>query len=53
MLLTAVVTREGKFYVALAPDVDAASQGETFEEAYANLKEALELYFNDEDATIP
>jgi len=53
MLFTAVITREEKFYVSLAPDVDVASQGETFEEAYANLKEALELYFDDEDATIP
>jgi len=50
MPFTAIVTREEKFYVALAPNVDVASQGETFEEAYANLKEALELYFDDEDA---
>lgn len=53
MLFTAVVTREDKFYVALAPDVDVASQGETIEEALANLKEALELYIEDEDAIRP
>ena len=53
MLLTAVVTREKKFYVALAPDVDVVSQGETIEEALANLKEALELYFDDDDAIRP
>ncbi len=53
MLFTAIVTREKKFYVALAPDVDIASQGETIEEAIANLKEALELYFEDDDAIRP
>ena len=53
MLLAAVVTREEKFYVALAPDVDVVSQGHTIEEALANLKEALELYFEDDDAIRP
>ena len=53
MLFTAIVTREKKFYVALAPDVDIASQGETIEEALANLKEAIELYFEDDDAIRP
>ncbi|MGD9396425.1 MAG: type II toxin-antitoxin system HicB family antitoxin [Candidatus Thorarchaeota archaeon] len=53
MLFTAVITREGKLYVALAPDVDVASQGESIEEALANLKEALELYIEDEDAIRP
>ncbi len=53
MLFTAIVTREKKFYVALAPDVDIASQGKTIEEAIANLKEALELYFEDDDAIRP
>ena len=53
MLFTAIVTREKKFYVALAPDVDIASQGETIEEALVNLKEALELYFEDDDAIRP
>ncbi len=53
MLFTAIVTREKKFYVALAPDVDIASQGATIEEALANLKEALELYLEDDDAIRP
>ena len=53
MLFAAIVTREKKFYVALAPDVDIASQGETIEEALTNLKEALELYFEDDDAIRP
>ena len=49
MLFTGIISCEGKLYVALAPDVDVASQGETIEEALANLKEALELYFEDDD----
>jgi predicted RNase H-like HicB family nuclease len=53
MLFTVVINREEQQYIALAPDVDIASQGETIEEALANLKEALELYFEDEDAIRP
>jgi len=43
--LTAVLTREGDGFVAHCPEVDVASQGETVEEAKANLKEAVELFF--------
>lgn len=48
---TAAVTREGDWYVARCLEVEVASQGRTLEEALANLKEALELYF--EDTPIP
>lgn len=44
----AAVTREGKYYVAQCLEVEVASQGETFESALANLKEALELKLEDE-----
>lgn len=44
-LLTAIIEREGDGYVALCPQVDVASQGATVDEARANLKEALELFF--------
>ena len=47
--LSAVVRREGKFYVALCPEYDVASQGKSFEEALENLKEALELFLEDKD----
>jgi len=51
---TAALTKEGKWYVARCLEVEVASQGETLEEALANLKEALELYFEDEkDFSIP
>lgn len=43
--LTAVIEREGDGYVALGPELDAASQGQTVEEARANLTEAVELFF--------
>ena len=43
--LTAVIEREGDSYVALRPEVDVASQGDTIEQARANLQEALELFF--------
>ncbi|MCD6171760.1 MAG: type II toxin-antitoxin system HicB family antitoxin [Thermoplasmata archaeon] len=52
MKLTAVIRKEGKFYVALCPELDIASQGENIEEALRNLKEAIELYLEDEDAKI-
>lgn len=51
--LSAVVRREGRLYVALCPEFDVASQGKSFEEALANLKEALELYLEDEDVEKP
>jgi len=43
--LTAVIEREGDGYVSLCPELDIASQGNTVEEARANLLEALELFF--------
>jgi predicted RNase H-like HicB family nuclease len=45
MDFTAAITHEDPWYVARCLDVEVASQGETAEEALANLKEALELYF--------
>lgn len=43
--LTAIIERDEDLYVALCPEVDIASQGDTIETARANLKEALELFF--------
>ncbi|MBN2208884.1 MAG: type II toxin-antitoxin system HicB family antitoxin [Candidatus Coatesbacteria bacterium] len=43
--LTAIIEREGEGYVALCPEVDVASQGDTVDEARRNLQEALELFF--------
>ena len=49
---TASVWREGDAYVAQALEVDVASQGESVDDALANLREALELYFEPPVATI-
>ena len=43
--LTAIVEREGDGYVALCPEVDVASQGDTVSEARDNLEEALTAFF--------
>ncbi len=42
-----VVWREDKHYVAQSLNVDVSSFGDTKKEALANLREALELYFED------
>jgi predicted RNase H-like HicB family nuclease len=44
---TAVVHREGAWYVAECPEVGVVSQGKSIEEAIANLKEATELYLEE------
>jgi predicted RNase H-like HicB family nuclease len=44
---TAVITHEAPWYVARCLEVEVASQGETGDEALENLREALELYFED------
>ena len=41
---TAVVQREGSLWSALCPEFDVSSQGNTVEEAKANLREAVELF---------
>ena len=43
--LTAIIEREGDGYVALCPELDIASQGDSVEQAHTNLREALELFF--------
>lgn len=42
-----VLWKEDKWYVAKALEVEVASQGRNEKEALWNLKEALELYFED------
>jgi predicted RNase H-like HicB family nuclease len=41
---TAIIEREGDGVVALCPELDIASQGDTVEEAKHNLAEAIELF---------
>ncbi|MYH16531.1 MAG: type II toxin-antitoxin system HicB family antitoxin [Gammaproteobacteria bacterium] len=49
--LTAVIEREGDEYVALCPELDVASQGDTIALARDNLAEALSLFFEVASAT--
>ena len=42
---TAIIQREGDGFVALCPELDVASQGDTIESARENLREALEFFF--------
>lgn len=44
---SAILEKEGAWYVALCPELDIASQGETIEVALANLKEAVQLYLEE------
>jgi len=49
--VTAIIEREDNTYVALCPELDIASQGDTVESARKNLVEALELFFESADPT--
>lgn len=49
----ATVWREAEWYVSQCLEVDVASQGETEDEALANLREALELHSEEPRATRP
>ena len=45
--LTAILHREEDVVVAECPEVGTVSQGDTVEEALANLREATELYLEE------
>ena len=49
---SSIITKENNLYIAHCPELDIASQGESIEKAINNLKEAIELYLEDEDAEI-
>jgi len=43
-----IVYREGKYFVSQSLNVEVSSFGSTIDEATKNLKEALDLFFEDE-----
>jgi predicted RNase H-like HicB family nuclease len=45
LTLSAVLNAEADGYVALCPELDIASQGDSIDQAIANLKEAVEGFF--------
>lgn len=42
-----IITKDGKFYVSRCLNVEVSSFGKTIDEAKSSLKEALDLYFED------
>lgn len=51
-LFTASVWQEGNWFVAHCNEVELASQGIDIEDALKNLREALELHFEEPTATV-
>jgi predicted RNase H-like HicB family nuclease len=47
MTFTAVIHKEGEWYVAECPETGTASQGRTIEDAVKNLQEATEVYLEE------
>ena len=47
-----MIYKEGKHFVSQCLNVDIASFGDTVEEAANNLREALDLYFEDDQAKL-
>jgi predicted RNase H-like HicB family nuclease len=47
-LFTVTITREEDWFVAKCLENSVASQGKTMDEAIDNLREAVELYYEDE-----
>lgn len=45
---TIVINKEGKWYVARSLELGVVSQGKSIEEAEKNIKEAVELYLEDQ-----
>ena len=45
---TTIITQEGKWYVARCVELGVVSQGRTIEKSQENLREAVELYLEDQ-----
>jgi len=48
-----IVQKEEDWYIAKCIDNNVASQGKTIEESIKNLKEAIELYYENEEPILP
>ena len=48
-----IIQKEDEWYVAKCIDNNIASQGRTVEESIKNLKEAIELYYENEEPIAP
>lgn len=47
-----VIWKEGKYFVSKCLNVNISSFGDSIDEAALNLKEAVELYFEDEETEL-
>jgi len=50
---SAVITREGRWFVSYCPELGVSSQGTTKKSALNNLKEAVELYLEEDPIGLP
>jgi len=50
---SAVITKEGKWFVSYCLELGVTSQGRTKKSALTNLKEAVELYLEDDPLALP
>ena len=50
---SAVITQEGKLFVSHCPELGVSSQGTSEKDALANLKEAVELYLEEDPVGVP
>jgi predicted RNase H-like HicB family nuclease len=48
LTLSAIIHREADWFVVECPELGTASKGRTIEEALANLREATELYVEEQ-----
>lgn len=48
-----IIWQEGKYYVSQCLNVNVTSFGNNIDEAITNLKEAVELYFENEEIEFP
>ena len=47
--VTAIIHKGEKYYIGECLEIDVITQGTTIDETLKNLKEAVSLYFEDED----
>ncbi len=50
---SAIITKENNWFVSFCPELGVASQGKTKKSALNNLKEAVELYLEEDPLRMP
>lgn len=52
-VFSAIITKEENWFVSYCPELGVASQGKTKKAALSNLKEAVELFLEDDPIGLP